>query len=55
MAFSVVQPISAMKMGISGSVKAMMIADCQSASRIVPPTRNGTVTANPSWGRYLLK
>ncbi len=52
---SVVQPTRAMNTGISGSVRARMIAEVRSAERIATPMISGTVTASSNCGRYLPK
>ncbi|SKF62398.1 Uncharacterised protein [Mycobacteroides abscessus subsp. abscessus] len=52
-AFWVVQPISAMKIGISGRVKATINAEGQSVTSSTTPMITGTVAARPSCGRYL--
>ena len=50
---SVVQPTSAMKNGINGSVNATMTVLSRSVVSTATPTITGTTTASTSCGRYL--
>ncbi len=47
----VAQPISIMKIGMSGSVPTMIAAETQSSVTIRASTAAGTITASPNCGR----
>ena len=44
-------PTSAMKMGMSGTVRAMITAEIQSFPATITITVTGTITARNTWGR----